>query len=174
MAIITTSELREYVDVDIPETGLELLINQIDAVVVKYAGIHSGSLDVVLKPAPSMTDLYLKRGQQSISAITVGYARDSISKVLTAADYYAKSASVIERVTAPYVWEPFVRVQYTVSDEDYLRKMTAIDLCKLAIDYSGRERVEAGVDVELWYRDIQKERELLLRWLAPVRSFSST
>lgn len=159
--LLTPAELRDHVETDLSDAALQRFLDSEEAEIVRRYGPHATASETL---AGGGRWLVLARDAAAVTAVV-----ETMGDVETALDvdtYRLWPGGRIERLGAS--WAPRVAVTYTPRDETAQRRLALINLCKLAIAYSGlkSEGVGSG-DYQATALDYTGEREKLLRALAP-------
>jgi hypothetical protein len=172
MALLTVSELREHVDTDLGDTALARLLADADAEIVRRYGAHVADIVEVFTPPPGSTTIHLSRDLSAVDSI-VEVRDDGIGEAtltLDTDDYSLLRPRTIRRLTggsySATSWAPIVTVTYAPVADDARRTLVTVDLVKLAVQYQAASSVTVG-DVSISHADYARERENLLRRLAP-------
>jgi hypothetical protein len=172
MALLTATQLREHLDTDLGDTALGRLAEDADDEITRRYGAHTGNVSETYRPPPGSCLLHLNRQVSAIVSITETYpgVAGETSDVLVAADYAVEGKRTLRRKTggsfSAIQWAPLTVVVYTPTDDSDRRKRVLIDLVRLALRYNAAQSDRVG-DVTITYADYARERELLLRVLAP-------
>lgn len=172
MALITATELREHVDTDLGDTALGRLLDDADDEITRRYGAHTGSQVETFRPTPHSVLLHTDRSISAVTSITETFPAEigETTNTLTSGDYGVEGNRTLRRkATGSYsasCWAPLVVVTYTpVADSDRRARVT-IDLVRLSVQYQAVQSHGLG-DASVSYSDYARERELLLRVLAP-------
>lgn len=159
--LLTPISLREHVETDLSDAALQCILDSEEAEIVRRYGPHATASETL---AGGARWLILARDAASVTQIVE--TADGLDTALGADAYRLWPGGRIERLDA--IWAPRVAVTYTPREETAQRRLALINLCKLAIAYSGlkSEGVGSG-DYQATALDYTGEREKLLRGLAP-------
>lgn len=173
MALLTVAQLRAHVETDLDDTALQAILDSEEGEIVKRYGAHASATEL-LRGGERL--LFLTRPAASITSVTEEvdgvFAEPSVT-VLAADDYRIwQGGRYLERLTTGtnprLYWGDRVTVVYTPADETAQRTLILVNLCKLAIRYTGADSESVGAgDYSARERDYAAERTKLLRQLAP-------
>lgn len=180
---ITVSLVREHVDTDWTDNAVQRAIDAADAEIVRRYGDHTADRVEVHRPGPGDVFIYTDRKIGSITSITetfTGPLGETV-QTLSASDYSLESGHTIRRrADGPHgglfwtdgrwpSWPRIVTVTYSPQDDSARRVMVELSLVQLAINYQpGVDMVSlGGKEVQMQYGDMVREREKILRQLAP-------
>lgn len=173
MALLTVAQLREHVETDLDDAALQRILDAEEAAIVGRYGAHASATEL-LRGGDRL--LFLTRPAQAIASVTeeVDNVFTEPSVTLLAADDYRiwEDGRYLERLatgTNPRLyWGDRVTVVYTPADETAQRTLILVQLCKLAIRYTGARQESVGQgDYSAQEADYVAERNRLLRQLAP-------
>lgn len=172
MALLTATEIREHVDTDLGDTALDRLLADADAEIVRRYGAHTANQVETFTPPPGSVTLQVDRPISSIVSIVETEETDigESDVTLAASDYEIMRERTIRRVSgglhSSTTWGSIVVVTYTPDSDNARRIGVTIDLVKLAVQYQAASSVAVG-DVSISHVDYNRERERILRRLAP-------
>lgn len=170
VALITSQDMREYVETDINAASLQRLIDVADAEIVELFGEHTveGTVAATELHTGGSRGLVLDRPWSSITTITETWG--TTDTVLAADDWRAWYGNrILERLalnaTNPQaIWGERVSVVYIPVDDDKAREGATIDLVKLAIQNTGLKSERSG-DYSTTAFDMELEKTKILRRL---------
>lgn len=182
-ALLTAAQLREHVETDLPDTALDRIILAEEGEIVRRYGPHATAAET-LQGGDEF--LVLARAAASITAVTETIG---LTDTVLAADDYRLwpggrlqrradgttgsfqpnvMGGVIDTLNVTPRWGDRVAVTYVPVDETAQRTLVLVQLCKLAIQYSGlKSESVGGGDHSETTADYPVEREKLLRSLRP-------
>ena len=141
--LIPTVQVETLVQSGLPTTDLEVFIDGADEEIVRFAGPHDGSRQVVLQavysenvylpqPAESVTEVkeWGDGGTEGGAAIFTGYAIQAGGRYL--------------RRTSGGYWRRNVAVTFTPKSDNARRAQALVDLVKWELARSGHTREEVG------------------------------
>jgi hypothetical protein len=165
--LLTVAQLHEHLETDLPDSALQRILDAEESEIVQRYGAHATASETLQGQGEW---LVLSRPAASITSITETIGDDVTP--LAADDYLVWGGSRLSRMgdgTHPaWTWADQVAVVYTPLDQVAQRTLVLVNLCRLAIGYTGlaSESVGSGDHSEtaLIY---SQERERLLRSLSP-------
>lgn len=172
MALLTATQIREHVDTDLGDTAIDRLLADADAEIVRRYGAHTTNIVETFTPPPGAVTIQTDRAISAVVSIIETEETDigESDVTLDPADYEVMRERTIRRVSgglhSSATWAPIVVVTYTPESDDARRIGVTIDLVKLAVQYQAAQSVSVG-DVSISHVDYNRERELILRRLAP-------
>ena len=174
MPLIELDDLRQRLQTDSPDARLTEIVNAIEKKMIEIAGPHSGDVTELIRTHWSDV-IYLERAAQTVVSIEEFELYGGETQVLASSDYTQETSFKILRLSTgdnPRTrWPRFARVKYTVVDATDKRRQALVQLAKLQDDYSGKSRLESGVGIEVWYRNILKEEQIIYAQLKDTRIF---
>lgn len=173
MGLITVDQLREHIETDVTDAGLQRYLDDADAEIVQRYGPHTGTVTEYFTPGAGDVFIFTSRRIGTITSIVEtsrGYNGDE-DVTLTALDYVKEGQRQLRRLTggdneASY-WASRVRVTYTPTGEVAKRTAATIDLVRLACRYDAASSTKLG-DVSINHVDYALERERILARLQPT------
>lgn len=174
MALITVNQLMEHVESDLSDDALQRILDSEDAEITKRTGVHTGTVTETFAGGDLL--LFVGRPISAITSVTEyvgGYLSGEVETVLAADDYRIwGSGRYIQRLSSGtnsrVLWGERVQVIYTPRIETAERVLVLINLCKLAIRYSGVKSERIGDFSEnVFGQAYSEERERLLKQLEP-------
>ena len=172
-ALLTVDQLREHIDTDVTDAGLQRLLDEADFDIVKRYGAHTGTVIEYFTCGAGDSCLYTTRPIGSVSQIieTDRGINGDVETTLSANDYLNDGVRQLRRISggansASY-WAPRVKVTYTPSGDSARRLVVTIDLVRLACRYDAAASTSLG-DVSISHVDYALERERILARLQPT------
>lgn len=170
MALLTPPQLRQHVETDLPDAALQRILDAEEAEIVRRYGAHATATELV---AGGKRSLVLQRPAASVTSVTevvAGWIGET-STVLAPDDYRLWFGNLmLERLgtgTNPRDrWGDRVTVVYVPQDRATQRTLVLVNVCKLAVSYSGVASQQIGGDYSEKQHDYVAERERLLKTLA--------
>lgn len=165
--LLSPADLRVHIETDLSDAALQLILDSEDGEIVRRYGDPDTATEYSYAGGPTIT---LRRSAISVDTIVEQYI-DFTEKTLDPADYRLEpNGRVIHRLqTGPnplLTWPNYVLVTYVPLDTSDRRKLVLIQLCQLAIRYSGIREEWVGRDYRIVHHpDHIKERNQLLRSL---------
>jgi hypothetical protein len=165
--LLTVAQLHEHLETDLPDSALQRILDSEENELILRHGAHATASELL----PGQGEwLVLSRPAASITSITETIGDDAT--VLAADDYELWGGLRLKREddgTNPReCWGDTAAVVYVPASQVAQRTLVLVNLCRLAIVYTGlaSEAVGSGDHSEtaLVYN---QERERLLRSLAP-------
>lgn len=172
-ALITAQEIKEIIELDLPDSSIDRLIDAADQEIADAHGAHASEGTVTELHIGGDTGLFLNRVISSITTVTE--FRGTITTVLDSTDYRSWfDGRVLERLslnaTNPQArWAERVEVVYTPVDDDLRRIAATIDLVRLATQYNGLEDERAGDYWATQKKDYFVERSRIINSLGRKR-----
>jgi hypothetical protein len=164
--ILTLAQMRESVETDLPDAALQRLIDAEDAEIVRRYGAPATQTQVLRGGSAS---LYLSRQASAITSVSEEVG--GTVTALAADDYELWSGGILEReadgTNGRAAWGERVTVVYVPVADAEQRTACLAQLVQLAVRYSGVASESIGGDYSATKHDYQRERERLLRKLAP-------
>jgi hypothetical protein len=190
MSILTIREARAFIETDLIDFALQMLIDDAEAEITEQVGKIDSQVDIFSEEQMPMAFytgderpyLFLTRKAVSITSIIEkvrwggGYWGNGYTIYTLASDDYflRENNRTIERMahgTNPRnMWGNVVTVTYVPQDDTARRKQVAIDLVKLAVTYNGVDTERIG-DYSSVSKNHNEERN---RLISRLRSWSIT
>jgi len=157
MTLLTTSELETHLETDLPDAALQRVLDAAERKIIDVAGANPGTsiteqFTFPGFPSGQTRTLYPARKFASITSIDEREYFDETATTLSANDYETVGGRRIVRLhegdNSRLLWAPIVDVTYTPIDDSALRRAVQVDLCKIALNFSGYSNERIG-DVNL-------------------------
>lgn len=166
MALLTTDEVRENVETQLPDPALQRLIDaEEESITYQHGEIGTQTEEF---DANGLTKvIYPRRRVDSIDTVTETDEVTGTETVLSADDYELVAGGMrIDRLptgTNPQTyWQNTVTVEYTPYDDTKTRKGVLIDLVKLAVQWAGTDSEQLPDYRNARDREYQVQREAIL------------
>jgi hypothetical protein len=164
--LLSVAGLRQHIETDLPDTALQQVLDAAEDEITRRYGAHATASELL---TGNGSWLVLARAAVSITSITETIAFTDTA--LAADDYRLWPGGRLERridgTHGRMFWGDRVAVTYVPVDQTAQRTLVLVQLCKLAIQYSGLKSESVGGDHSETTADYPAERERLLRSLAP-------
>ena len=162
MSLLTVSELRSFVESDLSDDAIQMLIDDNELFVDNSIGEYDIQTDERIIDKPAIKKLFLQRRANSITSIDETV--NDTTTTLSTDDYSLKLHGVcVERLstgTNPRcAWGEYVKIIYVPKSDMYIRKGVIIDLIKLQLAYNGQSREEMGDYKTQAYQNYNDERK---------------
>lgn len=172
-ALLTVDQLREHIDTDVTDAGIQRLLDEADFDIVQRYGAHTGTVIEYFTCGPADPLIFTTRKISAITEIveTNRGVNGDEETTLDASDYLNDGSRQLRRVSggtnsASY-WSPRVKVTYTPISDTARRTSVTIDLVRLACRYDAASSTSLG-DVSISHVDYALERERILARLQPT------
>lgn len=166
MPLLTASEVRQHVETDLDETGLQRIIDRADADLLQRAGPHVGPITETLPGGGGSA--FVARPIATLTSVREG---ERISGATPALDLTLDvrlwaGEGRLERRPAGTRFDQIVEVVYDPIDDSERRKRTLLELVRLDLSQSGRGKERVG---EYSYAglDYRRHREALMSEVRP-------
>lgn len=166
MALLTAAEIRHHVETELDDTALQRVIDRLDADLQHHAGPHSGPITEVV--AGQRASVFLARPVATLTTVREG---DRITTATPTLDLELDvllwgNEGRLERRPAGARFAALVEAIYEPVDDLDRRKRTLLELVRLDLAQSGRQRERVG---EYAYAglDYEARRDALLREVRP-------
>lgn len=164
--ILTLTQVREHVETGLPDTALQRIIEAEDAEIIRRFGSGTTQTEMLAGGTPL---LFLSRPVTSITMLTETV--NDATTTLDATDYTIWWATTLERdddgAHPASVWGERITVTYVPLDLLYQRQAILTQLVQLAVRYNGVQAESIGGDYSATSADYLRERERIMRPLAP-------
>ena len=177
MPLLTVSQVLEFFeDADLPESAVQMLIDEADDAIVKKHGPHSSDGDITVERRGDGTQsMWLNPLAESV--VSVEYTNDDQWTALDD-DAYAleMDGGLLRRKRAQ--WSPYFvyRIVYTPKSDDlHERRMALVDLVRLGLQNQGLITSERSGNYQANYESYEKARLRVLNRIgrfAPGSSFA--
>lgn len=184
VTLLSTAGLRQHVETDLPDTALQLILDSEEAEIIRRYGPHATATDVLsggewfpLQMAGlSGVTGWLVLNRPAVSIVSIVQTTFDQSLVLAAGDYTLWPGGRLEREgfgpNPASWWGEQVVVTYVPVDMTAQRALVLVQLCKLALAFTGlKSESVGGGDHSETTADYTVEREKALRSLAPRGGF---
>lgn len=133
------AEVRTFIETDLPDPVLQTYMDDAEALIVRRYGPNAADL------AAPLTRVMLG-GLSVLYNVPAGVTeiREGTTVLVAGVDYRVVSGGYLERLPLTKLWATRVEVDYQPEDDTESRRRVAIDLCKLAIEYTGLDTERIG------------------------------
>lgn len=169
--LLTVSGLKEHVETDLSNTALQAILNAEEAEIISRYGAHATASEILEGGGEW---LVLQRKASSITSVTETV--NDTATVLAANDYQLWGGMRLQRLddgtNQRYTWGDEITVAYVPQDQNAQRTLVLVNLCKLALAYTGLNAESVGQgDHSETSMEYNAERERLLKSLSPRGGF---
>lgn len=170
--LISTNDLEQHVETDLPPAALKRLIADADALIVEKCGPHAATTETFWT---NRVDEYIYPSRRVASVDQIDELDGDTETTLANDDYEILDNGIMIRrlndgTNPSSKWLDRVVVQYTPITQNERRIRVTIDLVRLAIQYNALKAESAG-DYDATSVDYEDERMRLVRSLKPVFGF---
>ncbi len=172
-SLVTVDQIREHIETDVTDAGVQRYIDEADFEIVTRYGAHTGTVIEYFTPGAGDAMIFTTRPVGAVSMIvetTRGVTGDE-ELTISANDYIVDGRRQIRRIgggdNPGTYWAPRVKVVYTPVADTAKRVGVLIDLVRLACRYDAASSTKLG-DVSINHVDYALERERLLYRLQPT------
>lgn len=181
--LLTATQLRQHVESDLPDAALALILESEEAEIVRRYGPHATATDVLsggewfpLQMAGlSGVTGWLVLSRPAVSIVSIVETTFDVSLNLAAGDYTLWPGGRLEREgwgpNPASWWGEQVVVTFVPVDMTAQRTLVLVQLCKLALQYTGLKSESVGGDYSATTADYSTERNRILGSLAPRGNF---
>ena len=141
--LITTAGVETLVQSGLPTTDLEVFIDGADEEIVRFAGPHDGSRQVVLQ-ADYSENIYLPQPAESVSEVKQWNDGGTEDGAAVVTSYAIQAGGRYLRRTLGQYWRRNVAVTFTPKGDNARRAQALVDLVKWELARSGHTREETG------------------------------
>ncbi len=166
-ALLTAADIRAHVETALDDAALQVIIDRVDADLVRRAGPHSGPLTETM--TGRTMSAYVNRPITSVTSVREGATVVAETSALSATDEYRlwPAEGRIERLPAGTRFAAVVEVVYTPVDETEGRKRVLLELVRLDLAQSGRAQERIGSDYRYRGLNYEEHRNALIREARP-------
>lgn len=176
MSLITPAVIQSFAPSDLDDASLQLVIDAEEAAIVRRYGPHASAVETVIGGTRLIA---LAREAVSITSVVENVTALDSGVTLTTSEYLFTQPYLLERIGSGYgwgartheypylIWGRQVRITYVPVDETAQRTLALVNLCKLALAFSGYQSVSIPNVVSMTALDYQQQREAILQSVAP-------
>lgn len=166
MSTLTLAEAKAFIETDLSDTALQMLIDSEEAEIVYQIGAIASQVDDIVGENLSNIITLTRRASSITSIVEKVGSGTYTSTTLASNDYSLRHYRILERLSSgtnqANTWGNIVTVTYVPVDDTARRKMVTVDLIKLAIVYNGLDSKRTGDYSEAQKKDYQAERERII------------
>lgn len=152
--LLSIQQIRDALETGLPDTALEVLVDEADQQITSRYGPHSG--EVIETTTPHLDLVFLGRQSASISEVRQFelYELPAAGEEVAASSYRVLNNGWV--LSRPLLWRPQVQVTFTPADTSGLRKGVLLDLVRLALAYDAYASSSVG---NVQVRNLNRRRE---------------
>lgn len=163
---MTPAELRDYIETDLTDGALQLLIDAEQEAIDRRAGAAGSQIDRF--SCFGAREIQLTRDASAITSVKTRYSADDAQVSLAANDYRLEKPRTLVRLSTgdnPETrWIGKIEATYTPVVDTNLRERVLVDLVKVAIEFKGVGFENVG-STSKSFGDHEAMRQRILRQL---------